>query len=157
IRWFHVRQFKQRTGLGVLVGLDVSGSQAQILSVLMGLRDVENELRDKPFKSLVAAAARGLHEAGTIRLPNALLDDSALLETNAKRGMKLVYGASENQIARESQRDPDRYGPGLSAATLRVLFQETPIINKLRPFLTVCEAVGRAAYEKDAAAGVTII
>jgi hypothetical protein len=44
----------------------------------------------------------------------------------------------------------------LDASTLAVLFRETPIIEKLRLFLAVCEAVGAAAYPKNPAAGVTV-
>jgi hypothetical protein len=168
-RWFPVRTFAAcpegvasvawvpRSKLQALTGLDVSGSQAQILAVLMGLRDVEKELRELPFKTLVALSARALHQRGELRLPNALLEDAGLLEANAKSGMKLLYGASERNLARDLQRDPERYGPGLDAETLRTLFKKTPVIAQLRQFLTACEAVARAACAKSPSDGVWVV
>jgi hypothetical protein len=137
-------------------GHDISGSQAQILAVFMGLRDVENQLHEMPFKQLVALSARALHKEGKLRLPDEMLDNARLLEEAGKVAMPLLYGATERNLALKMQRDPEKYGPGLDAATLAVLFRETPVIGKLRPFLAVCEAVGAAAYAKNPAAGVTV-
>jgi hypothetical protein len=134
-------------------GHDVSGSQAQILAVLMGLDDVEKQLRAMPFKKLVATSARALHKDGKLRLPDEMLDNARLLEETAKIAMPLLYGATEHNLVLKMQRNPAKYGPGLDAPTLSVLFQETPVIVKLRLFLAVCEAVGAAAP----AAGVTVV
>lgn len=137
-------------------GHDISGSQAQILAVFMGLRDVEQQLREIPFKKLVALSARALHEEGKLRLPDEMLANAGLLEETGKLAMPLLYGATEHNLALKMQRAPEKYGPGLDAATLAVLFRETPIVEKLRRFLAVCEAVGAAAYAKNPAAGVTV-
>jgi hypothetical protein len=137
-------------------GHDISGSQAQILAVFMGLREVEKQLRETPFKKLVALSARALHKEGRLRLPDEMRDNAALLEETCKVAMQLLYGATERSLVLKMQRDPEKYGPGLDAATLAVLFRETPVIEKLRLFLTVCEAVGAAAYAKNPAAGVTV-
>lgn len=67
--------------------------------------------------------------------------------------MPLLYGATERSLVLKMQRNPAKYGPGLDAPTLSVLFQETPVIEKLRLFLAVSEAVGAAAP----AAGVTVV
>jgi hypothetical protein len=166
IRWFQVldpmldtplRAARGEAGLVDLWGLDVSGSQAQILAVAMGMRDLEDQLREVPFKQLVAQSAHALHSSGRIQLPAELVDNAALLEENSKGAMKLLYGASLRSIASAAARDPVKHGPGLSVDTLRVLFDETPIINKLRVFLSVCERVGRAACEKNPTAGVTVV
>jgi hypothetical protein len=134
-------------------GHDISGSQAQILAVLMGLDDVEKQLHAVPFKKLVATSARALHEDGKLRLPDEMLDNAGLLEETGKIAMPLLYGATERSLVLKMQRNPAKYGPGLDAPTLSVLFQETPVIEKLRLFLAVCEAVGAAAP----AAGVTVV
>jgi hypothetical protein len=137
-------------------GHDISGSQAQILAVFMGLRDIEKQLYEMPFKKLVALSARALHKEGKLRLPDELLDNAGLLEETSKLAMPLLYGATEHNLALKMQRDPEKYGPGLDAATLAGLFRETPVIERLRLFLAVCEAVGAAAYARNPAAGVTV-
>jgi hypothetical protein len=166
VRWFQVldpmldapwRAARGEAGLTDLWGLDVSGSQAQILAVAMGMREVEDQLRDVPFKQLVAQSALALHSSGKIQLPAERVDNAALLEENSKGAMKLLYGASLRRIASSTARDPVRYGPGLNVDTLKVLFDETPIIKKLRVFLSVCEAVGRSACERNPTGGVTVV
>jgi hypothetical protein len=137
-------------------GHDISGSQAQILAVFMGLHDIEKQLRETPFKKLVARSARVLHEEGKLRLPDEMLENAGLLEETGKLAMPLLYGATDRNLALKMQRDPEKYGPGLDAAALAVLFRGTPIIEKLRLFLAVCEEVGAAAYAKNPAAGVTV-
>jgi hypothetical protein len=109
-----------------------------------------------PFKKLVALSARALHKEGKLRLPDEMLDNADLLEETGKVAMPLLYGATERNLVLKMQRDPEKYGPGLDAATLAVLFRERPIIEKLRLFLAVSEAVGTAAYAKNPAAGVTV-
>jgi hypothetical protein len=140
-----------------LVGLDVSGSQAQILAVLMGLRDVEDDLRKMAFKKIVAASALALHRDRKIKLPADLISDHSLLEENAKAAMKLLYGASEKSLADKGRLDPDKYGSGLALKTLGVLFKKTPIIARLRQYLDVCKAVGESACAMNPAAGVTVV
>jgi hypothetical protein len=166
VRWFKVldptldapwRAARGEGGLIDLWGLDVSGSQAQILAVAMGMRDAEDGLRNVPFKQLVAQSALALHSTGKIQLPAELIDNAALLEENSKSAMKLLYGASLRSIVDSAARDPLKFGPGLSLDTLKVLFDETPIVRKLGVFLSVCEALGRSACEKDPTAGVTVM
>jgi hypothetical protein len=156
VRWFKARPDADGKPVS-LIGLDVSGSQAQILAVLMGLRDVEEELRDMPFKRIVAVSAIALHRGRRIKLPDDLVEDRGLLEENAKGAMKLLYGAAEKSISGSSRRDPDKYGSGLRAETLKVIFEKTPIIARLRQYLDVCEAIGEAACAKNPAAGITVV
>jgi hypothetical protein len=154
IRWFHVVKDGQ---VEALTGDDISGSQAQILAVLMGLPGIETQLRELPFKTLVAGSAKALHRNGMLRLPDELHDNDDLLEENAKGGMKRLYGASLRSIAEKARRDPDRFGPGLDVQTLQVLFDETPILKQLGVYLDVCETLGKAACVKDPTAGVTVV
>jgi hypothetical protein len=172
IRWFQVRQpildeapadaayLAERDGLplGDFIGLDVSGSQAQILAVVMGLRQVEEQLHEMPFKRLVALSMRALHKRGTLVLPRELTTNDTLLENVAKgAGMPGLYGGRPSNIAAELRRDPDRYGPGLDTAGVQTVFRRVPILQQLLAFLPICKAVGVEACKASPTAGVTVV
>lgn len=161
IRWFRAldpmldaphRAARGEAGLVDLCGLDVSGSQAQILAVVMGLRDLEDQLHHTPFKKLVALSIRALQQRRKIQASRELLENDTWLENVAKgAGMPGLYGGRPSNIAAELCRDPERYGPGLSTAGVEALFRHDPTLTRLLEFLPICEALGRAA-----AAGVTV-
>jgi hypothetical protein len=141
-----------------MYGLDVSGSQAQILAVAMGLRSIEDQLREKPFKEIVAASIAALHREGKLRAPEALLNNPVWLENTAKDvAMPALYGGRPSNLARNTQRDPDRCGPGVSQDVVEALFKNDSTLKSLRAFLDVAEAVGRAACAADPAGGVTAV
>src|SRR4030095_12596739 len=108
--WFKVRSIIRSetiSPLENLSGLDVSGSQAQILAVVMGLRDLEERLHRTPFKKLVALSIRALQKEGKVRISRKLLDDDTKLENVAKGvGMPALYGGRARQIAAELGRAP---------------------------------------------------
>jgi hypothetical protein len=160
IRWFKVRSVissETKSPLENLSGLDVSGSQAQILTVVMGLRDLEEQLRRTPFKKLVALSIRALQKEGKIRLSRRMLDNDTVLENIAKGvGMPALYGGSAKGIADKLRRDPDRYESGLEIGDVKSLFDRDPTLRQLRKYLDICKAVGHAACEASKTAGVTI-
>jgi hypothetical protein len=83
-----------------LSGLDVSGSQAQILAVAMGLRELEEQLRRTPFKKLVALSIRALNRQRKIKVSPGLLASDTMLENVAKGvGMPAIYGGRPSNIA----------------------------------------------------------
>jgi hypothetical protein len=162
IRWFKVRNILSETISPPeppenLSGLDVSGSQAQILAVVMGLRNLEEQLHRTPFKKLVALSIRALQKQGKVRISRRLLGNDTKLENVAKGvGMPALYGGRASQIAAKLRRDPDRYESGLDAASVKSLFDHDPTLRQLRSFLDICEAVGHAAYEASPTAGVMV-
>jgi hypothetical protein len=159
IRWFKVRSIvrSETISLENLSGLDVSGSQAQILAVVMGLRDLEEQLHQTPFKKLVALSIRSLQKQGRISASRGLLANDTMLENVAKGvGMPALYGGRASQIAHNLRRDPDRYESGLNTADVQFLFDNDPTLRQLRKFLDICEAVGHAACETSPTAGVTV-
>jgi hypothetical protein len=140
-----------------LAGLDVSGSQAQILAVAMGLRKVEDQLAKTSFKQLVSLSIRALHREGKFRVPREVLENATWLENVAKdAGMPGLYGGKPSTLARDLQRDPDRYGPGAPAGFVAALFKHDPILRQLLAFLPIAEAVGHAAFERNPCGGVTV-
>jgi hypothetical protein len=168
IRWFKVRTFRPappKPGefvpdpeLEDLYGLDVSGSQAQILAVVLGLRDVENQLAETPFKKLMAFSIRTLHRTGKVSMPHEVLENAAWLENVGKdTTMPGLYGGRPSKLAQNTQRDPDRYGPGVTADFVEALFKHDPILHQLLAFLPVAEAVARGACARDPVAGVTVV
>src|SRR5262249_39549748 len=102
-----------------LVGADVSGSQIQILAVLLGLRDLEAKCQERPYKEIAAVRAWARHqdETDTFKLPNGYDDehDRRLQEALKKATMTSLYGSSGNEIARKLRKAPDEYGPGLGS------------------------------------------
>jgi hypothetical protein len=124
----------------------------------MGLRDTEDQLREKPFKKLVALSIRALHRKGKLSVSGELLQNQTWLENTSKDvGMPALYGGRPSNLARNTQRDPDKYGPGVSREAVDALFMNDPTLKQLRVFLDVAEAVGRAACAADPAGGVTVV
>jgi hypothetical protein len=143
-----------------LVEYDISGSQPQILAVLMGLREVEHGLSKTSFKTLVAKEALKLHEdAGSaFRLPGEMVDQDRLTNAVKDATMTRLYGSKPAQVVRNLQRDPDRYGFGLGdKRNVEALLTDVPMIRQLLEFLPVAEAVGLAAYAVDPTAGVEVV
>jgi hypothetical protein len=159
IRWFKVRRYTDSPSppLENLSGLDVSGSQAQILAVVMGLRDLEEQLHRTPFKKLVALSIRALQKQGKVRISRKLLGNDTKLENVAKGvGMPALYGGRPSRIADKLRRDPDSYESGLDTAGVKLLLKNDPTLRQLLAFLPICEAVGHAACEANPTAGVTV-
>jgi hypothetical protein len=168
IRWFKVRPLTESPVAGRdlehtsestldLSGLDVSGSQAQILAVVMGLRELEEQLHQTPFKKLVALSIRALQKQGKIRISRNLLANDTMLENVAKGvGMPALYGGQPSNLADKLRRDPERFETGLDTAGVKSLFKHDPTLRQLLAFLPICEAVGHAACEASPTAGVTV-
>jgi hypothetical protein len=164
IRWYKVRRAAPSLAINDpevsswdydnLTGLDVSGSQAQILAVIMGLRDVERDLREAPFKKLVVLSARALQERGELRIPDGMSNPE--LEESGKTSMLRLYGAEYKNIARGMKREPWLYGPGFDAEALETWFTKTSVVDALTGWLDVCRAVAANACEKSPTAGVEV-
>ena len=144
-----------------LIEYDVSGSQPQIFSVLMGEREIERQLSARPYKEIAVELARTLHgrKRSGFRIPADVLKQPQILENVLKTAlMRRKYGSDERQISRDLLRDPAKYGSGLGdARNLTAFFEQASMVKTLLGFLPVCEAVAHAAFERSSTAGVEVV
>lgn len=159
-----------------LVGVDVSGSQVQILAVLLGLEDLEQALLTASFKKTAADRAWAKHVASAeedpFELPAGFTgpDDPKLQNACKKAVMTVLYGSDPKEVAyklagsatgSERQRKIfEDFGPGLGGGdnVMRLLHDPElrlgPIFTK---FLPACQRIAAVAMEASKYAGVEFV
>ncbi len=134
-----------------LVGYDVSSSQLQILAVLLGHRELEEQLRQQSIKVIAAdwALAKGRDPRHPFTL-SADADRDQIEKAGGKAIMTLIYGSEPKEIAREVKILGDE-------ENLKRLFRGIDGVNQVyRDWLPACRAVAEQACRRDSFAGVVL-
>jgi hypothetical protein len=99
-----------------LVGVDVSTSQYQILSVFLGLPELEAALQKRSLKDVFTerARTRDASRGDRFHLPKGFKSEDSRLTSSIKQALLTFgYGAEPHNIARALRLSPEEYGPGL--------------------------------------------
>jgi len=129
-----------------LQAVDVSSSQLQILAVFCGLTDLENSLKERPFKEVIAAEAwrRSEDHTDKFTLPDGFgrPRDEKLNNAIKMAVMTSIYGSRPPDVAhmlRESWAD---YGPGLGdAENIKRLLRMANVAELMGVYLPLCRAI----------------
>jgi len=132
-----------------LVGFDVSASQVQILSVLLGLDDLEAQVTRRSHKEILAEALWTRAQDGldpfvlpTEPAPFDGPDDPKLRNAGKMAVMTRLYGSEPREIAHKLRAAPTDFGPGLGDAdNVRHLFDHAGMNEVLNYFLPACQAI----------------
>jgi len=141
-----------------MVGQDISSSQTQILSVFLGLEDLEALATSTTpkFKVWLARECWALHEKEGDLLADGYTgpDDPRLVSFMKEHWMRRMYGGRLSEIIYDLRRGPDTYGPGwcyteqLSGAMGRAkrFLRSLPSWHRdVERFLEACQYLGRQA------------
>jgi hypothetical protein len=145
-----------------LVGVDCSSSMTQILCIALGQRESETEVTIHSFKDGLVAAIDVVHDAhvGFTR-PDGVT--RAQKRQVVGKLTNRMYGAQYSAIADTIYRDPITYGAEWGDAANIEAFVErgAPLDDRVAllktlqdEYLTVCQALAEAAYQRDPRAGV---
>jgi hypothetical protein len=130
-----------------LVGFDVSASQVQILSVFLGMTELEAQVTQRPHKDIMAEIlwARDQDERDAFKAPGFSGEDDELLKRAGKTAvMTRIYGSRPAQIARTLRSAPWDFGPGLGdAQNLERAFARAGLQEMTEQLLPACEAIAR--------------
>jgi len=144
-----------------LVGFDVSSSQVQILSIFLGLTDIEAKVTKTPFKEILAAQAwkKADDPSDDFKAPGFDgAEDERLQESVKTAAMTFLYGSAPQEIVYKLRGDPKRFGPGLGdSANLEQLISDSILRTLAGKFRGACQAVAEVAYQRDPYAGVVLI
>jgi len=132
-----------------LVGFDVSASQVQILSVLLGLDDLEAQVTRRSHKEILAEVLWTRAQDGpdpfvlpTEPAPFDGPDDPKLRNAGKMAVMTRLYGSEPREIAHKLRAAPTDFGPGLGDAdNVRRLFDSAGLNEVLNYFLPACRAI----------------
>jgi len=142
-----------------LVGVDVSASQLQILAVFLGLKDLEAELKKRPYKEIAAERVWQRHRKrrDPFKLPAGFKDahDPALQEAVKKATMTYLYGSAPYTIARTLATEGVYMGSGKNIELFlddkALGFHE--IETRFKP---ACVEIARRACKADRYAGLVL-
>jgi len=99
-----------------LVGRDISGSQTQILALLLGLDRLGDiaHANNPSFNQYLAQLAWRLHTEGKITLNDGYrgATDPKLKALVNTLWMRVLYGSRTGQVVLDQDADPKKYGPG---------------------------------------------
>jgi hypothetical protein len=140
-----------------LVGFDVSASQIQILSVFLGLNDLETQITRRPHKELLAEVlwARSEDALDQFVLPTEPAsfggpEDPKLRSAGKVAVMTRLYGSEPREIARKLRAAPTDFGPGLGdAKNVERLFERAGMDEVLHHFLPACQAIAERLCRQD--------
>jgi hypothetical protein len=132
-----------------LVGFDVSASQVQILSVLLGLDDLEAQVTRRSHKEILAEVlwTRAQDGLDPFVLPMEPApfdgpDDPKLRNAGKMAVMTRLYGSEPREIAHKLRAAPTDFGPGLGDAdNVWHLFDHAGMNEVLNYFLPACQAI----------------
>jgi hypothetical protein len=140
-----------------LVGFDVSASQVQILSVFLGLDDLEAMVTRRPHKELLAEVlwTRAKDPLDPFILPTEPVpfggsDDPKLRNAGKTAVMTRLYGSEAREIAHKLRAAPTDFGPGLGdAQNVERLFERAGMDEVLHHFLPACRAMAERLCKQD--------
>jgi hypothetical protein len=147
-----------------LYGFDVSGSQIAIFSVLLGLRPLEDALRQQSFKELASRRAwkRDSDPSDLFKLPDGhdydRNGDDRLKEALKSATMTYLYGSPIAMVVERLKAKPDEFGRGLGTArNLGYFLNDTELqLDQIkRRWMKACARIARLAHQYDDYAGVT--
>jgi len=132
-----------------LVGFDVSASQVQILSVLLGMDDLEAQVTRRSHKEILAEVLWTRAQDGpdpfvlpTEPAPFDGPDDPKLRNAGKMAVMTRLYGSEPREIAHKLRAAPTDFGPGLGDAdNVQRLFDSAGLNEVLNYFLPACRAI----------------
>jgi hypothetical protein len=157
-RWFACADPNQDEDLAFatweLTGFDVSSSQTQIMSVLLGIDDLERHATssEKPFKRYLARHAwdtPGLREGYTEDA-----DKWRFVDLVKNLWMRVLYGSKVRRVVRDQSKEPEVYGPGWTVEQADQFLASLPWFEDVQRFLDACRRIAEIAYEADPCRGV---
>jgi hypothetical protein len=147
-----------------LIGFDVSASQVQILSIFLGMQELEEKVTRRPHKELMAETlwTRDLDQADAFALPKQPHqrfegpNDTRLRAAGKTAVMTRLYGSREQEIAYQLRQAPEDFGPGLGdAKNVARLFERAGLDEILYTLLPACEAMAARLCKADPYQGFT--
>jgi hypothetical protein len=102
--WFRWPE-RSGSGLAQLDGVDISGSQVQIIAVLVGNTELERLAcsEDTPWKRYLAETAWEMFNDGRLRLRSDYTSPNDLVPLVKETFMRVVYGSRLHQIVRDAE------------------------------------------------------
>lgn len=143
-----------------LVGVDVSSSLNQILSVFLGVPELSESIKAGEYKPKVAAAAFKYAAPGYLDA-----DSKKLMEMAKNFRLRRVYGSTVARIVKDHAEDIETYGPGFQGETLAEKLAAAgkfdtdasiPGAQETAKFLAACQAIAAVTMARDPFAGLTL-
>jgi len=147
-----------------LGGLDISSSQTQILAVLIGIPDLEEQARKESFKKYLATEAWRRHtdpkDPFTLRSGTDYIrnydgpDDERLIELVKELWLRRLYGGDVRGVIRDQRKKPGVYGPGWTYDNAFKFLTDIPWYMHVDMFLRACQKI---SHHMDPYKGVIFI